>query len=249
MGLFDNLFKKNAIREKSNHLRKELEINADAMVFAKRGLDNYERQNYAVAIADFTKAINAQPSNQNLYTMRGTAFENMGNDIDASKDFIKTLELHSTHFVAAYRLGMVYFRKKDIHSAVKWLKVSFNNATDQDLSPFGIGNHNIMIVHKKIIASNLGNFLTKLNQFEEGFKYLDEAIRLDPEYSNPYLVKGLAYAQMGKPAGGILLLKKAKQLGSPQAGAAIKLLEQLPEQSNQKKEDRSLELDFEFSLF
>lgn len=246
MGLFDNLFKKKGIPEKMNFLGKEVEINPDAMVFSQRGLDDYQRQNYAGAVADFTRAINAQPSNQNFYTMRGTVYEDMGNDNDASKDFAKTLELHPTDFVASYRLGMVYFRKKDFENAVKWLKVSFNNSIDTDLSHVGIGTNNILFIHKKIIAGNLGNFLTQLKKFDEGFKYLDEAIRLDPQYANPYMAKGMAYAQMGKPKEGIPFLQKAMQLGNPQAGMAIKMLEQLAEQSNQEEENGAIELDFEF---
>jgi hypothetical protein len=47
----------------------------------------------------------------------------MGNNTEAAKDFVKTLELLFTDFVASYRLGMVYFRKKDFENAIKWLKV------------------------------------------------------------------------------------------------------------------------------
>lgn len=245
MGVFDNLFKKKGNPEKMNILGKEVEINADAMVFSQRGLDNYQRQNYSDAVTDFTKAINAQPSNQNFYTMRGTAYEDMGNDIEAAKDFSKTLELHPEDFVAAYRLGMVYFRKKDFENAVKWLKVAFDNSPDVDISHIGIGNNNILFIHKKIISGNLGNFLIQLKRFEEGFKYLDEAIQIDSQYANPYMVKGMAYAQMGKPKEGIPYLKKAMQLGNPQAGMALKMLEQTV-QDVDDSESEALELDFVF---
>lgn len=247
MGLFDDLFKKKGIPEKMNILGKEVEINPDAMVYSQRGLDKYEQKDYSGAVTEFTRAINAQPSNQNFYTMRGTAYEDLGNDIEAERDFQKTLEIHNTDFVASYRLGMVYFRKKDFENAVKWLRVSHQNAPDSDLSHVGITNNNILFVHKKIIAGNLGNFLTQLKQFEEGFKYLDEAIKLDPQYHNPYMVKGMAYAQMGKPKEGIPYLKKAMELGNPQAGMAIKMLEQLSQQSSQEEEESGeLELDFVF---
>jgi tetratricopeptide (TPR) repeat protein len=247
MGLFDYLFKKKGIPEKMNFLGKDYEINPDAMVFSQQGLDKYQVKDYAGAVAAFTKAIYAQPTNQNFYTMRGTAYEDMGNDIEAEKDFRKALELLPNDFVAAYRLGMVYFRKQDFENAVKWLRVSYKNAPDADLSHVGITNNNIFFVHKKIIAGNLGNFLTQLKQFEEGFKYLDEAIKLDPKYHNPYMVKGMAYAQMGKPKEGIPYLKKAMELGNPQAGMAIKMLEQLSQQaSHEEEESEELDLDFVF---
>ena len=106
---------------------KEVEINADALVFSGRAVGNYERKDYAGAVSDFTKAIKAMPSNQNFYTMRGTAYEDMGNDIKAAEDFIKALDLLPTSYIAAYRLGMVYYRRKDFENAVKWLKTSLKN--------------------------------------------------------------------------------------------------------------------------
>lgn len=105
MGLFDDLFNKKGI-PKLNFGGEEFEFNPDAMVFSQRGLDKYQLKDYSGAVTEFTKAINAQPQNQNFYTMRGTAYEDMGNDIEAEKDFRKTLELLPKEFVAAYRLGM-----------------------------------------------------------------------------------------------------------------------------------------------
>ena len=224
MGIFGDIFKKKGIPEKTNFKLggKELEINADAMVFSQWGLDNYQQQNYVGAIDNFTKAINAQPSNQNFYTMRGTAFEDMGNDSEAAKDFSKTLELEPKNYLAAYRLGMVYYRKGDFENAVKWLKIAFENSPDVDLSHIGFGNNNILFIHKKIIAANLGNFLTSLNRYEEGFKYLDEAIKIDPQYPNPYMTKGMVFAHvMGRPKDGIPHLRKAAELGMPQATRAL----------------------------
>ena len=232
MGLFDDLFKKKDITEKINFLGKKYEINPDAMVFSQKGLDKYQQKDYFGAVTEFTKAIKAQPENQNLYIMRGTSYEDLGNDIEAEKDFRKTLELLPNDRIASYRLGMVCVRKKDFENAVKWLKVSYNNALIEDLSELGIGNNNIFFVHKKIIACNLGNILTQLERFEEGFSYLDEAIKLDPKYYNAYGAKGIAYAQMGKPKEGIIYLKKAEELGDPMAGKSIKLLEQLSSKGN-----------------
>lgn len=242
MGLFDDLFKKKGIPEKMNILGKEYEVNPDAMVFSQRGIDNYQRKNYAGAVADFTKAINAQPSNQNFYTMRGTAYEDMGKDVEAAKDFSKTLELHSTDFKAAYRLGMVYFRKKDFENAVMWLKISHKNAPEVDMSHIGMGNNNIMFIHKKIIAGNLGNFLTQLKRYDEGFQYLDEAIRLDPNYANPYMTKGLNLFQIGKQEEAIKYIRKAAELGDPKAPEVLQMLNQVVGGSQKPKSSNPLNI-------
>ena len=233
MGLFDDLFNKKR--------------NPDAMIYSQLGLDNYERKDYRGAIQEFTKAINSHPENQNFYTMRGTAHEDAKNDLEAEKDFRKALELEPTSFIASYRLGMVYFRKKDFENAIKWLKISYNNYPIGDLSNLGLGNNNIIFVAKKLVAGNLGNFLTQVKKFDEGFKYLDEAIKLDPNYHNPYFVKGMALAQMGKPAEGIPYVKKAMQLGNPNAGMGLKMLEQLSQQASvEDDEDEENELDLDF---
>jgi tetratricopeptide (TPR) repeat protein len=227
MGLFDDLFKKKGIPDKMNFLGKDYEINPDAMVFSQQGLDKYQLKDYSGAVTAFTKAINAQPTNQNFYTMRGTAYEDMGNDIEAEKNFRKTLELLPNDFVSAYRLGMVFFRKKDFDNAIKWLKLSYDNAPDGDLEHIGLGKNNILFVAKKLIAGNLGNFLTQVKKYEESFKYLDEAIKLDPNYPNPYMAKGLALAQTGKVKEGISYLEKAEKLGVAQATMIIQMLKNM----------------------
>ena len=118
MGLFDRFFKEKNIPEKINISGNNLEINPDAMVFSQRGLDKYQQQDYSGAVTEFTKAINAQPNNQNFYTMRGTAYEDWGKDSEAESDFSKTLEILPNDFVGAYRLGMIYFKKKDFENCI-----------------------------------------------------------------------------------------------------------------------------------
>jgi tetratricopeptide (TPR) repeat protein len=226
MGLFDNIFGKKD-ENKMNILGKDYEINPEAMKQSQIGLDKYQIKDYKSSIEAFTKAINAQPKNQNFYTMRGTAFEDMGNDVEAEKDFRKTLELLPNDFVSAYRLGMVYFRKKDFENAIKWLKISYENAADGDLDHLGLGKNNILFVAKKLIAGNLGNFLTQVKRYEEGFIYLDAAIKLDPNYPNPYMAKGGALAQMGRVKEGISYLEKAEKLGVGQATMLIQLLKNM----------------------
>ena len=227
MGLFDDFFKKRGIPEKMNFLGKDYEINPDAMVFSQEGLDKYQLKDYSGAVALFTKAIIAQPTNQNFYTMRGTAYEDMGNDIEAEKDFRKTLELLPNDFVAAYRLGMVYFRNKDLVNAIKWLKLSYENAPSGDLEDIGIGKNNIHFVAKKLIAGNLGNFLTQLKRYDEGFIYLDAAIKLDPNYPNPYMAYGGALAQMGRANEAISYFEKAEKLGMAQATMILQMLKNM----------------------
>jgi tetratricopeptide (TPR) repeat protein len=245
MGFFNDLFKKSGMPDKINFAGKNYEVIPDAMVFSRWGLDKYNAGDYKGAVVDFSLAINAHPENQNFYLMRGTAYEDMGDDIEAEKDFKRAIELENTGSVSTYRLGMLYSRKKDFENAIKWLKVSYENAIDVNLDHLGLGNNNIFFVAKKVIAGNLGNFLTQIKRIDEGFEYLEEAIKIDPNYSNPYIVKGLVLAQMGNPKDGIHYLKKAVSLGNTQAGMMLKMLEDLIQKEEAEARDE-LELDFVF---
>jgi tetratricopeptide (TPR) repeat protein len=227
MGIFDKLFKKNEIPDKINIGGKEYSVNTDALVYSNLGLDKYQKGDFAGAIDAYSKAIELQPQNQNLYTMRGTAYEDMGNDIYAEKDFKKSLEILPNDFLAAYRLGMVYSRKKDFENAVKWLKVSQANHPGVNLEHIGVGKNNILFIDKKVVCNNLGNFLTQLKRFEEGIKYLEESIKIDPNYPNPYVSLGLAYVQLGDVPKGIQYVEKASKLGYPQATAMLQMLKNM----------------------
>jgi Flp pilus assembly protein TadD len=224
MGLFDDILKNEGLTDMMYFLRKDVEVNYVAMVFAQQGLEKYQAKDYTAAVTAFTNAIKEQPANQNFYTMRGTAFEDMGKDIEAEEDFRKTLELLPNSSVAAYRLGMVYYRKQDFENAVKWLTISYTNSLDIGLEHIGITNNNIFFVHKKIIAANLGNFLIQLKRYEEGFEYLDEAIKLDPNYAKPYFTKGAALVQIGIMDEGIKYIRTASVLGEPKAPVLLEIL-------------------------
>jgi tetratricopeptide (TPR) repeat protein len=206
-----------------------MEINIEAMQLSVVAENAYNTKNYTEALNNFDKAILLMPSNHMFYSMRGNVYEDMGDTESAENDYRKSLEIESDNYLAAYRLGMLYFSKKDFENAIKWLKISNNKSdgTDGLEKSLGITKQNLMFVSKKVKVGNLGNFLTQVGQFKEGIKYLDEAIKLDPNYINPYMTKGMAYAQMGQPRKGILFLQKALQLGHHPAEMAINFLENL----------------------
>ncbi len=232
MGLFGDLFKKKDKPQKISLGDIEFEINSEGLLFGEIGIKKFLKGDYSGAVSDFSAAINAQPTNENLYAMRGTAYEGLGNSIKAEEDFIKTLELGPDNFVAAYRLGMIHYRRKDLVSAINLLKVSYENAADFNHEHLGMGRNNIFFVAKERIAGNLGSFLIQLKKYEESFEYLDVALKIDPNYSYPYLAKGLAYAEMGKPKEGIHFLSKAKELGNQRAAEFLPMVIKLAKQSN-----------------
>ena len=60
-----------------------------------------------------------------------------------------------------------------------------------------------------------------------GVDYLDEAIKIDPNYPNAVLTMGLALAQSGKPKEGIPFIEKAGKLGVAQAPMILQMLKNM----------------------
>jgi tetratricopeptide (TPR) repeat protein len=154
------------------------------------------------------------------YQFRGTVYEDMGDDSSAKNDFEKAIKLDPNNAVALFRLGMLYQRRKDLNSAVVYLQKAYDcSPTYDDL----MGNlyNNILFVHKRVVASNLGNFLTQLGRVDEGMKYIDEVISNCPNYAYPYFVKAITLSNKEENEQALQYAQKAAQLGHAQGYALI----------------------------
>lgn len=202
MGLFDRFLNADTLRLLPKH---------------DRAVELYDQKNYKGALAILNELIAERPDFRQYYTSRGTVYEDMYNDNMAEKDFKKAIELEPNDALSQYRLGMLYHRKNDLESAVKHLRIAYehHHSYDDLLGP-GLYN-NILWIHKRNIACNLGNFLTQLDQFSEGYRILDEVIQNCPTYSFPYYAKALALARQNKFKEALMNAKKAEQYGHPSA--------------------------------
>ena len=61
----------------------------------------------------------------------------------------------------------------------------------------------------------------RVNMKQEALATAQQAIDLDPEYDEAYLLKGLALIQTGKKKEGLAAFEKAKDLGNEQAASLI----------------------------
>jgi Flp pilus assembly protein TadD len=220
MGLFDNNFKKKTADDKINIGGKEYSINPEAWDFSQNGLEKHQQGDFTGAVTEYSKAINVLPKNQLLYILRGMAYLGNGFTDEAKKDFHHAVELLPNEFIAAYRLGMIYYLENDIEKAISWLKKSYSNAEDYHSEHF-------LFIDKKLIANNLGCFLLQVERVEEGIKYLNEAISLDPAYSNPQLSKGLALCKIGNYSEAFIYINKAVELGNQNAIESLKMVKKL----------------------
>jgi tetratricopeptide (TPR) repeat protein len=187
------------------------------------GLQAYESYCFDEAVSIFSDLIDKYPEHQ-FFTSRGTAYEDMGDDIRAKADFEQAVLLNPSSSVALYRLGMVHWRSNDIKKAIECLKKSYEQSPSYETHIMGGGYNTILFVHKRVIAANLGMFLIQDNKHEEGCYYLDEVIANCPDYAFPYYGKGLSLAERGMVTEAINYLKEAKDLGYLQADVALKTI-------------------------
>lgn len=236
MGLFDNLFGKNE-PPKFKIGDKEYQADPNSLGYSQLGLDSYNTKDYRSAVQYFSEALKTNSTNQNLYVMRGTAYEDMGNDIEAEKDFLKAVEMKAG-FLALYRYGMVQYRKKNLPEAIKWLKNAHADFPDFITKEMGIGSNNIMYVGKQVICANLGSFLLQTDQYDESLKFSKEAVSIDPNYSTPYVNIGVALFKKGKADEAIPYIRKASTLGHSNAPSILQAIEQsIAQQQKSQSED------------
>ena len=202
-----------------------LDTNTETALYFQTGVDKYVSGNYKEAVVAFSSAIQKMPSNASFYTFRGTAYEDSNDDTSAQKDFEQACSLDPTSFLSAYRLGMVYARKKDFDNAITWLYKACNSAPDiTEMHHMGFGTKSIFFVGKQIIAGNLGNMLFQGKSPNEALLILDRAIELEPHYPNPYMTKGHFLARLGNKALAKVFLEKAYDMGMKQTKSAIDAL-------------------------
>lgn len=218
MGLFDFLKKNNGASITVNG--RTFEINEDTLKLATehdRAVELYGQKRYKEAIDVLDRLISKRPDFRQYYCSRGTVYEDMYNDAMAEKDFKKAVELDPRDALSQYRLAMLYHRKNDLDAAIRHLQIAYDNhPCYDDLLGKGVYN-NILFIHKRVIACNLGNFLTQLDRYSEGYRILDEVIENCPDYSFPYFAKAHALARQEKYKEALKYAIKAEQYGHPSA--------------------------------
>lgn len=182
----------------------------------------YDNKNHKKSIQLLTELISDNPTNPHYYLIRGTAYEEAGMDSSAEKDLYISYQYDPTSYVALFRLGLIYSRKKDYEKAIEFLLLAHRHALS--LSEVGFaGPRNLFFVDKKVICNNLGNFYIQVGNFESAEKFLIEATKLDSNYSQPYIILAILSIERGKPQDAVVYAQKAVNLGNPQAGQILQL--------------------------
>jgi tetratricopeptide (TPR) repeat protein len=178
--------------------------------YYNRGLTYFFNREYDRAIADYTQAIRIDPNNIDYFFWRGLTYR-YKQDLDkAIMDFSQMIRINPNYTDAFITRGNAYYRKGDYDRAIAdynqaiRLKPNDTNsfilrgdayrAKDDFNKAIADYNQAIRIDPKKI---DVGNWLSKNDNYDETIKLFTNAIRLEPNNSYAYNGRGNAYRDKG----------------------------------------------------
>lgn len=159
---------------------------------------------FDLAVADYSKAIQINPCIAEVYALRGILYFEKGQYDTAIADFDKAIKL-SPKFVEAYILRGLSYSKKDQNDSV-------------------IADFSEVI---QLTPDDIRAYITRADAYVEKAQYdlaLDDyntAIKLKPNYVSAYTGRGKAYTKIGKYDLAIIDLNKAIKLKPDEAGAYL----------------------------
>jgi len=178
--------------------------------YFKAGNEFVENKKYEDAVAQFTSAIGAEPSNADYYYARGLAYESLVKYKEARTDYEKAIVFAPKNVDALVRLGAVCNYMNNFVEALAYL----NRAS-------GIDKRNSKVYPEKV------NTLIGLERFDQALRVSDTAIIIKDNPMN-YFFRGIIYTKLNND---ILAKKefeksisKDKKLAEPRLALADLLL-------------------------
>ncbi len=127
-----------------------------ALVYSKRGRDYYQKLFYEEAIADFTRAIELNPSNAEYHRWRGQCYYEAaianhfsGSYNFAARDFTNAIELTSENYQYYYLRGLNYYRRGDYEQALADFIQAVNNDKNNSEYHFSCGECRYTIARRE----------------------------------------------------------------------------------------------------
>ena len=163
------------------------------------GLEDYPR-----ALIAAEKALKIDRNLYLAWLNKGDALFNMGNLVEAEKDYIKAMEFCSVNVLGGILTRLVDVQLKlgksedALVSIDKALQRSPNNA---------------------VFLNNKGYILLKLNKYEPSLRAFEKAIRINPQFANAWCNMGLALSYLYMFDKALTSYDKAIELNSQYAEA------------------------------
>ena len=148
--------------------------------FVSVGKRKLKQEDYQGAIAEFDKALAANPNDINSLYARSLANFDLQNFTAAISDLDRVIELNPNDAVAYYSRGNSYDSLEDYQSAIADLDEAIR------LDPQFASAYN-----------NRGSSYYNLGDYQNAIADLDEAIRLNPQFAVAYSNRGNSYRSLG----------------------------------------------------
>jgi tetratricopeptide (TPR) repeat protein len=183
-----------------------------AMIYVNRGSAYGDKQDYARAIADYSKALQLNPNYADAYYSRGTVYLRMNDNDRAIGDISQTLRLNPNHAYAYFNRGLAYQNKADYTRAI----ADYDQAVR--LNP-ALGD---AYQHAAVALNGRGDAYLKAGDYDRAIADYNRSIQLQPNSYWPYSHRGDAYRRKGDLERAIADLDQALGL-SPGLNEALTL--------------------------
>ncbi|HLN20383.1 MAG TPA: caspase family protein [Bacteroidales bacterium] len=185
--------------------------------YYKAGMEFFEGLKYEDAVAQFTSAIAAEPSNTDYYMVRGKSYEILKKYADAKADFEKILVFESKNSDALIRLGAVANKTGKYDEALSLL----NRATS-------IAKREHELYAEKVKA------MIGLGKYDQAIKSSDTAILIKADAFD-YYFRGVTYARLKNDVMAKTefekSIKKDEELPEPRLAMAELLMKSNPKEA------------------
>lgn len=185
----------------SDSIRHEPKV---AFVYNSRGIAEYQAGQYDVALADFRKTIEVDPTFYLAIYYQGVIKHLQGDLPGALTDLNTTMSHYPTFASGFNERGRIKLDMSDNNGAL----ADLNDAIAYD--PYLV----VAYDNRGIVEINLGNFQAAVADFNTAMSY-------SPDWADAYFNRAVAKSHLSDQAGACADWIKAQQLGSPDAGKAI----------------------------
>lgn len=196
--LWGDVIRYNSGQAQPGILGRERGYNERALALAQTG-------EYEQAIADYTSALQINPSDANIYSNRAAIYLLLGAYDRAQADLNEALKLEPENPKVQYNQGALYLKQ---------------GANDKALEHFSGMISKSIGATKDVFGSRAVIYL-KRGQINEALADLDQAIKLDPNFYDGHMNRGTANAMLGRSKEALADFDQALKLNPNSADARI----------------------------
>lgn len=231
--------RKNQIEEAISLLDQEISRSPDKQeLLLARGKVFNRQGNYAAAIGDLSSVISADKRNKTAYAQRSYAYLKTQRYKEAVADITKALRIDPTDFILYLQRANAYAGLTDYNSAVKDMQVYMKYFDDDLKAVYQCGEYYYAagdyIQALKLFNRNLtedpnnalfykarGKAYIKTSTYRYAINDLTMSLDLNPDDAETWMYHGIAAIETGDVLKGCSSLRKARKMGSVEAGRVI----------------------------